>query len=142
MKPLDFRAVARSHIVLGVPLAAFLHSVVQFANEAQLGLRDVLLFPVHFLAGVVVGSVILAPAFFGQALLFQLLTTLRVPTWLVIALCAGYQAGVVALWGKAVGIEPSLAGRFALTPPMIVAGFVAGGVVAWRTTVVAGRCSN
>src|SRR5262245_16737170 len=99
----SFRAVARSHVLLGVPLAALLHSILQFAYEGSWRGRDFVLFPIHFLAGVVVGSLILVPAFFAQAVVFHVLTRARIPAWAVLVVCGGAQAGIVALWARYVG---------------------------------------
>ncbi len=127
-----FRQVWRSHILGGVPLAAFLHSVVQFAADPGTGtqLRDLWLFPLHVILGATIGSVILVPAFSCQAVLYQGLVLCRLPVPLVVVVCGAFQAGLVFLWANLVGIEPSLAGRFPLTPPMVVAGFIAGGAAA------------
>jgi hypothetical protein len=118
------------HLLVGVPLAAFFHSVLQFLYEPPPIRTGIWLFPAHFLLGIIVGSIILAPAYGVQALVFLLLSASHVPRSLVVLICGLFQAGVVAVWAATVGIQPSLAGRFPLTAPMIAAGFLAGALVA------------
>jgi hypothetical protein len=136
-----FRVVWLSHVFVGVPVAAFLHSVLQFAADPSTGahVSDLLLFPLHFILGVLVGSVILVPAFTCQAMLYQGLVLCRTPVPLVVVGCGVFQASLVFLWAGLVGIEPSLAGRFCLTTPMIFAGFIAGGVASFSAAVIAKR---
>jgi len=115
------------HLVLGVPLAALLHTAVQTAADVvDRGAGITLL---HFLLGTMLGSVVLAPAFALQALLIFGLR--RGGAGLPLQGLAGgaWQAALVAGWAVTVGIEPSLTGRFPMTLPMIAAGFFAGFVV-------------
>src|SRR5689334_7482821 len=58
------------HLLIGVPLAAFTHSVVQFAYEPPASFTDILVFPLHFLLGVGCGLPVLIPAYTLQAGLF------------------------------------------------------------------------
>ena len=115
--------------MLGVPLAALLHTALQFAYAYSPNVdSDWGFFPVHWVAGILFGAPILVPAFTIQA---------YIGLWLrlfgrVVQILAGgvTQSALVALWVRFVGIEPSLAGNFALTLPMTIAGFVAGSTVA------------
>jgi hypothetical protein len=111
---------------VGVPVAAFFHSFLQFAFDPPVNARGVWLFPLHFFLGVLVGSIVLVPAFSLQAAVFHALRSKGFPVGAVIVTCGACQAGIVALWAVFVGIQPSLSGRFHLTFPMIVAGFIAG----------------
>ncbi len=127
------------HLLWGVPLAAFLHSILQFAYEPFFEPVDLLIFFLHFFLGIVIGAVILIPAYFLQALLYLFLQRRGVRCSALIFICGVFQALLVALWAAVVGIEPSLAGRFLLTPPMIFAGFLAGAAVAGITCRKEGR---
>jgi len=124
------KTVFAVHLVVGVPLAAFFHSVLQFLYEPPPIETGIWLFPAHVLLGIIVGSIILAPAYCVQALVFLWLSGRHVPKALVLLSCGLFQAGLVAVWAATVGIQPSLAGRFRLTQPMIAAGFLAGALVA------------
>jgi hypothetical protein len=124
------KAIFAVHLLVGVPLAAFFHGGLQFLYDPLVYSNKIWLFPLHFLLGIIVGSVILAPAFGAQALLFISLSGRHVPNWVVVSTCGLFQAGVVACWAVTVGIQPSLSGRFRLTAPMIAAGFLAGALVA------------
>jgi hypothetical protein len=141
MTTVVFRAVWWGHILVGVPVAAFEHSILQFAYASTGGpiSQDLWLFPLHFLSGVIVGSIVLVPAFSLQALLFRFLARRGAPALLIVAACGAFQAGLVAFWADTVGIEPSLAGRFRLTPPMIVAGFIAGACATLAAATVLAR---
>ncbi len=121
------------HVLLGVPVAAFLHSVVQFAYSAS-ALGDLAYFIFHFASGVLVGSVILVPAYSLQALLFASLWSRGLPRRAVGFGCGVLQAAFVGLWWFFVGVEPSLGGRFRMGPVMMTAAFVAGALVAYVTT--------
>lgn len=124
------KTVFAVHLVVGVPLAAFFHSVLQFLYDPPPIGTGIWLFPAHVLLGIIVGSIILAPAYGVQALVFLWLSGCHVPKALVLLICGLFQGGVVAVWAATVGIQPSLAGRFQLTPPMIAAGVLAGALVA------------
>ena len=120
----------RWHIVSGVPAAAFLHSVVQFSYEKSTSPGDIGLFLLHVILGMLLGSVILAPAFLAQAALFVWLRGRGFRPGPVVLACGTFQAGLVALWGCFVGIQPSLGGRFAMGPVMAAAGALAGSYTA------------
>ena len=125
------RKIWLGHLMLGIPLAAFLHSALQFAHAYSRTVdNDWGFFPVHWAAGMLVGSLILAPAFTIQAYLSVWLS--RRSFGKGVQLLAGglTQAALAALWARFVGIEPSLPGNFSLTQPMIGAGFLAGGAAA------------
>ena len=117
--------------MLGIPLAAFLHSALQFAHAYSRTVDNHWeFFPVHWAAGVLFGSIILAPAFTIQAYVSVWLSRRHRSTGLQILAGALTQAALVALWAKFVGIEPSLSGNFSLSEPMIGAAFLAAGSVA------------
>jgi len=117
--------------MLGIPLAAFLHSALQFAHAYSRTVDNHWeFFPVHWAAGVLFGSIILAPAFTIQAYVSVWLSRRRRSTGLQILAGALTQAALVALWARFVGIEPSLPGNFSLSEPMIGAAFLAAGSVA------------
>jgi hypothetical protein len=125
------RKIWLRHLLLGIPLAAFLHTALQFAYAYSPHLdNDWELFPVHWVAGMLFGSLILAPAFTVQAYISVWLDRQRFSTGFQILAGGLVQATLVSLWARWVGIEPSLPGNFPLTPPMIGAGFLAGAVVA------------
>jgi hypothetical protein len=117
------------HVLIGVPSAAFAHSVLQFAHDASISWERAWRFPIHFGLGLLVGSIILVPAYSLQAL--QFIGLRKLGSGAVVQMIAGgiLQAGLVSLWAAFVGIEPSLAGNFPLTVPMIAAGFLVGAVV-------------
>lgn len=123
----------RWHVLLGVPLAAFLHSIVQFAYDTSTKIGDLGYFVFHFGLGILVGSVILVPAYTAQAFLFRWLRSRGVAGTALVLGCGAFQVGLVGLWWLAVGIEPSLGGRFRMGPVMMLAGFVAGAIVAAET---------
>ena len=113
------------HIIVGVPLAALLHSVVHGASEVK-GLSELWVGIFHFLGGMVCGAVVFVPAYSLQGLTSMLLIR-KGAKRLIVALAGGsLQALIVLLWATFVGIEPSLPGRFPITIPMICAGFAAG----------------
>ena len=122
------------HLLLGVPVAAVLESAVQWAAGAHLTAQDVAVFFASVALVALVGSVVLLPAFALQAGLVIALASRGVGRpWLVVT-GAVLQAGLVVLYALVAGLEPSLPGRFPITPPMTVAGLVAGAVVAWAAT--------
>ena len=117
--------------MLGIPLAAYLHTALQFAHAYAPNIDNRWgLLPVHWAAGMLFGSLILAPAFTIQAYISVWLNRQRFGTGPQILAGGLAQATLVALWARFVGIEPSLPGNFSLTLPMMGAGFLAGGVVA------------
>jgi len=122
-------------IKIGVVAAAVLHAAVRFAHETNSSnvLGMTLISPVYVVLSIVVGSLILIPAFAVQASLFHLLTKLRTPPTFVIVLCGMLQAGFVELWRLTIGLEGSLPGEFRLAPVMHVAGFAAGALTARAT---------
>lgn len=124
------------HILMGVPVAATLHSIVQFAYDSSLAISDLGYFVIHIALGIIVGSVILIPAYTVQALLFAWLSGRGAPKGVLAIGCGALQAAFVGLWALAFGLEPSLGGRFPISPVMMVAAFVAGALVA---LVVSGR---
>ena len=128
MGPNLFLRIAARHLALGIPLAAGLHTAVQtLADPGEGGLGLTLL---HFGLGSVFGSFVLAPAYLAQALLVW--TLVRGGRGRLLAIVAGatLQATLVILWAAAIGIEPSLSGRFPMTVPMIAAAMFAGALVA------------
>ena len=117
--------------MLGIPLAAFLHSGLQFAHAYSRTLdNDWGFFPVHWAAGMLVGSLILVPAFTSQACISVWLSRRSCRKGVQILAGGLTQATLVALWARFAGIEPSLPGNFSLTEPMIGAGFLAGSAAA------------
>lgn len=124
------RTIWFRHLLLGIPLAAFLHSALQFAYAYSPNLdNDWGFFPIHWAAGMIVGSLILAPAFTLQAFVAVWLSRKNFSAGLQVLSGGLVQATLVALWAHFVGIEPSLSGNFQLTMPMIAAGFLSGAVV-------------
>ena len=121
------RRIWLRHLTLCIPLAAFLHSALQFAHAYSPNWG---LFPVHWATGMLFGSLILVPAFTSQAYISVWLSLRRFGKAAQIPAGGLTQATLVALWARFVGIEPSLPGNFFLTLPMIGAGFLAGGAVA------------
>ncbi len=121
------RRIWLRHLTLGIPLAAFLHSALQFAHAYSPNWG---LFPVHWATGMLFGSLILAPAFTSQAYISVWLSRRGFGKAAQIPAGGLTQATLVALWARFVGIEPSLPGNFSLTEPMIGAAFLAGGAVA------------
>ena len=123
------RRIWLRHLLLGIPLAAFLHTALQFAYAYSPNVdNDWGFFPVHWVAGILFGAPLLAPAFTIQAYIGL---WLRLFGPVVQILAGGFtQSALVGLWVRFVGIEPSLAGNFSLTLPMTIAGFVAGSTVA------------
>ncbi|MCZ6491932.1 MAG: hypothetical protein O7A06_15560, partial [Acidobacteria bacterium] len=125
------RKIWLRHMMLSIPLAAFLHSALQFAHAYSRTVdNDWVFFPVHWAAGMLAGSLILAPAFTIQAYISVWLSRRGFGKGVQIPAGGLTQATLVALWARFVGIEPSLAGNFSLTEPMIGAAFLAGGAVA------------
>ena len=125
------RRVWLRHLTLGIPLAAFLHSALQFAHAYSRTVdNDWGFFPVHWAAGMLFGSLILAPAFTSQAYISVWLSRRGFGKAAQILAGGLTQATLAGLWARFVGIEPSLPGNFSLTLPMIGAGFLAGGAVA------------
>jgi len=123
---MKFSKILTWHLLIGVPLAAFTHSVVQFAYDpVEFGW-----FPVHFIFGLGCGLPILIPAYALQAGVFALLRRVRA-AWLVqVVAGAAVQAGIVGVWAATIGVQPSLGGNFPMTPVMIGAAGVVGGIVA------------
>ncbi len=122
------RRIWLRHLFLGVPLAAFLHTVLQFAHAYSPNVdNDWGFFPVHWVAGILFGAPLLVPAFTIQAYIGL---WLRLFGRVVQILAGGFtQSALVGLWVRFVGLEPSLPGNFS-TLPMTIAGFVAGSAVA------------
>ena len=119
------------HLALGISLSALLHTILQFAYSYSARFdNDWDVFPIHWAAGVLFGSVILGPAYTVQALISVGLERRKAGRFIQIAAGGFMQASLVWLWSQSIGIEPSLSGNFALTQPMIAAGFVAGAAVA------------
>ena len=131
-----------THIILGVPLAALFHSILQFAYEPSVGLQDIFVFFFHFFLGTLVGSLILIPAYFLQSLLYLQLHKIRVRCSTLVFISGSFQACLVFLWALFVGIEPSLGGRFLITPPMIFAGFLVGAITAGMTCIIVSKRSE
>ena len=131
----DLRLIYVRQIKIGVVAGAVLHAAVRFAHETNASnlLKMSLISPIYVVLSIVVGSLILIPAFALQAALFHLLTKLRTPPGLVIVLCGSLQAGFVELWRLTIGLEGSLPGEFPLAPVMHVAGFAAGTLTARAT---------
>ena len=125
------RRIWLRHLMLGIPLAAFLDSALQFAHAYSPSTdNDWGLFLIHWAAGMLFGSLVLAPAFTVQAYISVWLNRRRFGIGSQVLAGGLAQAALVGLWGRFVGIEPSLPGNFPLTLPMIGAGFLAGTVVA------------
>src|SRR5262249_5384098 len=118
------------HLLAGVPAAALAHSVVQFAYAWDNTASDAVFFPVHFLLGLGCGLPILVPAHTLQAGLFFLLARLRAPAGAQVVAGGLLQAGLVLLWAAFVGVQPSLGGNFPMTPVMVAAAALVGGLVA------------
>lgn len=118
------------HVLIGVPLAAALHTALQTAADPLPHDDGALLTLLHFALGVLVGSVVLGPTFSVQALVSIALGKAGAGRLVQVPAGAVVQASFVSVWALTVGIEPSLPGRFSLTLPMIGAGLVAGAVVA------------
>jgi len=119
------------HLALGIPLAALLHTCLQFAHAYSSRFdNDWDIFPLHWFLGVVFGSVVLGPAFSVQALLAISLGKKHAGRVTQIVAGGLLQGVFVWLWAEVIGIEPSLSGNFLLTEPMIAAGCVAGAIVA------------
>lgn len=119
------------HQLLGVPLAALLHTALQFAYAYSPNVgSDWALLPIHWAAGMLFGSLILVPAFTVQAFVSVRLDRRAFGRGLQILAGGLTQAAVVGLWARFVGIEPSLPGNFSLTQAMVAAAFLAGGGVA------------
>ena len=117
--------------MLGVPLAAFLHTALQFAYAYSRTVdNDWGFFPVYWAAGILFGSLILAPAFTIQAYTSVWLSRRSFGKGVQILAGGLTQAALVALWARFVGVEPSLSGNFPLTEPMVGAGFSAGSAAA------------
>ena len=125
------RKIWLRHLMLGIPLAAFLHSALQFAHAYSRTIDNEWgFFPVHWAAGMLFGSLILAPAFTIQTYISVWLSRRGFGKGVQIPAGGLTQATLVALWARFVGIEPSLPGNFSLTEPMIGAAFLAGGAAA------------
>jgi hypothetical protein len=124
----------RLHVLLGTPMAALAHSVLQFARDYRNDAgwwHDLLwVFPAHFVLGILVGGVILVPAYSLQGGVAVLLTRWRCPALVQAILGGALQAGLATTWARTVGIEPSLSGNFQLTPAVIAAAFGVGATVA------------
>jgi hypothetical protein len=117
------------HVKLGVPLAALAHAIVRWICETP-PLRSLWVFPLLVVLGAIFGSILLVPAFAGQALLMHRLSSSGAP-FLTRAVIAGLlQATIVWLFGLTVGLEPTLRGHFAVTPLMMTAAFLVGAAVA------------
>jgi hypothetical protein len=117
-------------VLLGVPLAALLHSMVQFAYDASTTLGDAGVFVFQVVLGILFGSVVLIPAYTVQALLFRWLWARGAGLAALAAVCGALQAIFVCVWWLVVGLQPSLGGRFRMGPVMVAAAFVAGALVA------------
>jgi hypothetical protein len=118
------------HVAVGVPAAAFAFSALQFAHHKPFAWEDLWLFPLYYASAILVGSLILVPAYTLQALLFQGLRLLHRTSLVQIGAGGLFQAGLLTLWAVWIGIEPSLAGNFDLTLPTLVAGFLVGALTA------------
>lgn len=127
---MKFTKILTWHLLLGVPLAALTHSLVQFAYEPGDSVAEVGWLPVHFLFGIGCGLPILVPAYALQACLFALLLRVRAGWPVQVFAGAALQAGLVGIWAATVGVQPSLGGNFPMTPVMISAAAVVGGLVA------------
>lgn len=127
---MKFTKILTLHLLIGVPAAAFAHSVVQLAYETPTTPAEFGWFPIHFLFGVGCGLPILIPAYVLQAGLFALLWRMKSNGLVQVVAGAALQAALVSLWAMFVGVQPSLAGNFPMTPVMIGAAAVVGGLVA------------
>lgn len=115
------------HVKLGVPLAALTHTIVDWIWVTP-RLRDIWVFPFQVVLGAIFGSILLIPAFAGQALLMRRLSSSGVP-FLTRAVIAGLlQASFVWLFGFTVGLES----HFSAIPMMMMmtAAFLVGAAVA------------
>ena len=122
-----FWRILLRHAAIGIPLSAALHTALQTAAEtASVGIGVTIL---HFVTGMLVGSIVLGPAYALQAIFGRALAALGIGRLGLALAGGGLQALLVSAWAFWVGIEPSIPGRFPLTLPMIGAGFVAGAVV-------------
>src|SRR5262249_34243225 len=86
------------HIAVGVPTAAFAHSVLQFTHHRPFAWEDLWLFPLYYLTAILVGSLILIPAYSLQSLLFQGLRLLHRTSLVQIAAGGLFQAALLMLW--------------------------------------------
>ncbi len=126
---MKFGKILVRHLLIGVPAAALAHSLVQFAYDPG-SLAEMGWLPLHFLFGLGCGLPILVPAYALQGCLFALLMRLKAH-WLAQVLAgAVLQGALVALWAMTIGVQPSLGGNFPMTPVMIPAAALVGGVVA------------
>jgi len=105
--------------VFGIPLAAALHTALQTAADPLSRDDGAMLTLLHFVLGVLVGSLILGPTFSEQALVSIALGKAGAGRWIQVPVGAVVQASFVAVWALIVGMEPSLPGRFSLALPMI-----------------------
>ena len=139
--PLDVTTAraALAGLAVLLPAAAFAHSVEQFAYDPGDLTATLAAFPVHVLFGATCGLPILLPAYAAQAGVYAVLRWAGAG-WPVQVVAGGLlQAGLVAGWAGAVGLQPSLAGNFYMPPVMMAAAGVVGGLVAGLTTYVLGR---
>jgi hypothetical protein len=111
---------------VGIPLAATCHTAIQTAAEP---VDSLVVTQIHFVLGMLVGSIVLGPAYALQALSAWALDRRGVGRGWRMGVGGALQALLVTAWAAVVGIEPSLAGRFPMTVPMILAGLSVGVVV-------------
>jgi len=113
---MKFTQILALHLLIGVPAAAFTHSVVQFAYDAGREGVEIGWFPVHFVFGLGCGLPILVPAYALQAGLFALLVRLKAHWLAQVAAGAALQAVLVGIWAATVGVQPSLGGQLSHDP--------------------------
>lgn len=119
------------HVIIGVPLAALLFTVVQAAHAyVPGGDKGVASSVFVFILALLVGALILIPAYTLQAFASAGLNRLGVGRLVQVAVGAAIQASLVAAWAGVIGMSPSLKGNFSLLPVMLGAAVLAGGVVA------------
>ncbi len=118
------------HIIFGIIISALLHSILQYLfNFSGFEFDDLLVMPLHFFLGMIVGSVVFAATYSIQTIIYLLGKRWNFSSSILLVLGGLTQAFFVFLWSLYFGIEPSLPGNFELTMPMIAAGFVAGTIV-------------
>ena len=118
------------HVIIGVPLAALLFTVVQTAYAYVPGEKGASHSIAMFLLALLVGALILIPAYTLQAFASAGLGRLGVGRAVQIGVGAAIQASLVAAWAGVFGMSPSLRGNFPLMPVMLGAAVLAGSVVA------------
>lgn len=126
------------HAKLGVPAAATAHAIVHCICEA-VPVRDLWILPFYVFLGAIVGSIVLVPAFAGQALLMHFLSTMRIPLAMRAVAAGALQSGFVWIWSLTIGLEPSSGSWLPVTPWMMTAAFLVG---AGTTYVVALRLAR